>query len=281
MRAIIRKLYYRLPNNRRTRIRKYKGGWKLVVRKLIAPFFQIPVIIEDGGVRFCITSDPVDEIVAYDMLARKRSLYFPELPISLPAEPIILDIGAHHGFYTIFALQHYANSRVICVEPSSEGLKMLDRNVKLNGWEGCVRVVNGALAEAEGTGLLKMCVRGSYGHSLYEEDDQTMGVEEVQLVTLATILGSDRPDIIKCNAEGGEFTLIDQLRNSDLRPLLMIVMMHEVFGDMHQLVANVGAMGYRAFKTGTEKRPAFHFWRSDLPLSTEELKGTLKMKGAP
>jgi hypothetical protein len=148
----------------------------------------------------------------------------------------------------------------------------------LNNWLDRVRIVQAALAHHHGKGLLRSSVGGSWGNSLYEEEAQTIDVEEVSLMTLEEILGNERPQIIKCNAEGGEYELVSQLCKVDVRPLLLIIMVHTEFGNMEKLVSEMIGIGYRAVRTGTEKRPAFHFWRDDLPLAAEETEA-LKAEG--
>ena len=67
---------------------------------------------------------------------------------------------------------------------------------------------------------------------------------------------------MKCNAEGAEFSLVDQLERSGIRPQFMVVMVHPQFGDMDHLVATAESLGYEVTRLGTQHRPAFHMWWS-------------------
>ena len=95
---------------------------------------------------------------------------------------------------------------------------------------------------------------------LVKADVIAIGYETVRLATLDEILGSDRPDIIKCNAEGAEFSLIEQLSRTDIRPAFMLLMVHPEFGDENLLVEQARAMGYRRIDIGTPHRPAIQLW---------------------
>jgi FkbM family methyltransferase len=212
------------------------------------------------GLQMRIGTDPVDEKIAHQLLGPRRADYFPEQLIALPANPCILDVGAHHGLYAVAALHEYPGSRIICVEPSADALHALRANVALNRCGDRVRIVHAALASDRGVGELRHTTDGTWGFSLYEDEELAVDSEVVPLMTLADILDDDRPDIVKSNAEGAEFTFIGQLLDTDLRPLLMIVMVHPQFGDMERLLGLAASMGYRVEHTGLGHRPVLHMW---------------------
>jgi FkbM family methyltransferase len=234
------------------------------VRKLAAPLFQLPVTLTcPNGLRLRITGDPVDEQIAQALVGPRRDEYFPAWPSGAPSEPCILDIGAHHGLYAAAALHEYEGARVLCVEPSAEALDALRANLRLNGFVGRARIVNVALGPESGQGLLQHAPDGSWGYSLYEDASTSHGAEVVSLAPLSDVLAGERPQIVKCNAEGAEFTLLEQLEATDVRPELMVVMVHPQFGDLDKLLHCATAMGYHVSHVGTVHRPCFHMWRID------------------
>jgi FkbM family methyltransferase len=262
--------------NRLTRLippdRRVKGlggahGRRLLqVRKLIAPVLQLPITLRTaGGLKLRITGDPVDEQIAQHVLGPRRAEYFPADGGRIPANPCILDIGAHHGLYAAAALHAYPGSHIICVEPSAGAVPDLRTNLKINGFEARARVVNAALGAHAGHALLRHTAEGSWGASLYEDAEVTDSSEDVTLTTLADILGADRPHVLKCNAEGAEYSLFDQLEASDVRPVFMLVMVHPEFGDLERLETQAIAMGYELAQHGTDDHPAFHMWAGAAP----------------
>ena len=180
-----------------------------------------------------------------------------------------MDIGAHHGLYAAAALHTYRASRIICVEPSADALGPLRANLTINRYEDRARVVAAALAPVAGQGFLQHTTDGTWGYSLYEDASATRGSEPVALATLEEILQGERPEIIKCNAEGAEFALIHQIRRSGVRPRLMVIMVHPQFGDVRALLDDATAAGYSFSQAGTAERPAFHMWhrRDDVSAS--------------
>jgi FkbM family methyltransferase len=263
LRGVRRKIVRALPSDRRIKgLGGAKGrGW-LQARRLVAPLLQRPVTLSTrDGLKLRVSGDPVDEQIAQHVLGPHRTEYFPTWPQGAPHAPCILDVGSHHGLYAAAALHEYPGARIICVEPSAEALPSLRANLELNGFAGRARIVQSALAPASGEALLQHAADGSWGYSLYEDAGTSTGSEVVVLTTLDAILDGARPDIVKCNAEGAEYSLLEQLERTDVRPQLMIVMIHPQFGDMPQLLARAEAMGYRVDSVGREHRPAYQMWR--------------------
>jgi FkbM family methyltransferase len=259
-----RRIVRALPADRRIKgMGGAKGrGW-LQARRLVAPLLQRPVTLSTrDGLRLRVSADPVDEQIAQHVLGPHRTQYFPAWPHGAPHAPCILDVGSHHGLYAAAALHEYPGSRIVCVEPSAEALPMLRTNLELNGFAGRARIVTAALAPAAGEAVLQHAPDGSWGYSLYEDAESSTGSEVVSLLTLEEILAGASPEIVKCNAEGAEYSLIEQIARTDVRPQLMVVMVHPQFGDMSQLIARAESMGYRVESVGWEARPAFQMWRT-------------------
>jgi FkbM family methyltransferase len=212
-------------------------------------------------VRLRVTADPVDEQIAQHVLGPHRTDYFPTPPPEIAPDACILDVGAHHGFYAAVALHEYPKAHLVCVEPSADAIEQLKATLDLNGSGDRARIVEAALAPATGRGELRHTAEGSWGASLYEEASSAIDSESVRLATLAEILGDERPAIVKCNAEGAEFALIEHLAATDIRPEFMVVMVHPEFGDVDGLLATADRMGYRTTSVGTGHRPAFQLWR--------------------
>ena len=261
--AVQRNAYRLVPPSRRIKgLGGAKGRGRLQLRKLVAPLWQRPVtLVSPDGVRLRVTADPVDEQIAQHVLGPHRTDYFPKPPPEMPPDACILDVGAHHGFYAAVALHEYPKAHLVCVEPSAGAIEQLKTNLDLNGSRGRARIVEAALAPAAGRGELRHTAEGSWGSSLYEEPSAAITSESVRLATLAEVLGADRPSVVKCNAEGAEFALIEGLAATDIRPVFMVVMVHPEFGDVGELLSTAERMAYRTVSVGTDHRPAFQMWR--------------------
>jgi FkbM family methyltransferase len=119
---------------------------------------------------------------------------------------VVLDLGAHKGYFGAWALKHGA-SLVISCEPESTNFEVLEKtraeNDRSRDWE-VERIAVGASA-----GQVSLYVsEESWAHSLYEEMVNATSVETVPMVTLASLMkraGQARPGkpvVIKVNVEG-------------------------------------------------------------------------------
>lgn len=121
-----------------------------------------------------------------------------------------VDVGANVGGYSFWVLSLVrASARVVAVEPNPDLARQLRLNVRVNGAQDRVRVVEAAVGAARGTGALVVDPRNSGEGRLVGVGDSS-GVGRaipVQVVTLADIVrdaGLDRLDCLKVDVEGHE-----------------------------------------------------------------------------
>ncbi len=126
---------------------------------------------------------------------------------------IVLDIGAHHGYYTLLASKRVGvRGRVISFEPSPREQKALRLNLRLNR---CRNVVIEGLALSDENGESDFYVledRASGCNSLKVPDvSGKMSRQRVEIARLDQCLARfamDRVDFIKLDVEGGELAVL-------------------------------------------------------------------------
>lgn len=256
--AFVRRSLSAWPEMRRTT----GAWWRWIVRQLLLPVWPLACTITTRrDTRYRLDRDPVDDILLRSLCTKDRALYFPDLRGFDPDGPI-LDIGAHHGFYGIEALARYPRSTLIAVEPDAESCQALARNLALNGFERRARIVCAGLGAASGEARLERDPSGSWGTRAVAVKSAPAGEATgpaTRLLTLDEILAGERPVVIKCNAEGAEFSLVPQLVRSELRPALVVLMAHPSFGRPAALVRQLEAAGYLVTDADTPPRGArFH-----------------------
>jgi FkbM family methyltransferase len=254
-----------VPSSRRVKpLAGARGRRVLQLRKLLSPLVRVPVVLNSNGLRLCISNDPVDEIIANNLLGRNRVEYFATWPMPMPDDLLILDLGAHHGLYAAAALHEFPGSRVICVEPSADARELIAKNLRLNHLNERATIIPAGLGSQAGVAELLHTDDGSWGSSLFQEPGvQVLRKESIIVLPLADIVRDSSPHIIKCNAEGAEYELVAQLEVTDIRPIHMILMVHPEFGDTELLKARLSELGYTSAEVGIH-RPALHCWRRDL-----------------
>jgi FkbM family methyltransferase len=125
----------------------------------------------------------------------------------------VLDIGAHHGLYTLLASKAVGGrGRVIAFEPSPREGRRLARHIRVNGCRN-VQLEACALAEENGEGEL-FVVDGyrDWGNSLrppaVEEETRVLKVPIRRLDDVLAQCGVEQVDFIKLDAEGAELAIL-------------------------------------------------------------------------
>jgi FkbM family methyltransferase len=119
---------------------------------------------------------------------------------SVPAGGLVLDVGAHLGYFSLLAARRGAD--VIAFEPNPHTLPYLHANLAGNGAETRVTVVAKALAGAPGRRVF-YCSAGGDTSSLHRQDG-TAGELEVEVTTADAEIAGRAVDVIKIDVEGAE-----------------------------------------------------------------------------
>ena len=117
---------------------------------------------------------------------------------------VIFDLGAHVGFYTLLASRLVGSGgRVIAFEPAKRNISYLSRHLAMNRIVNC-DVIEAAVSSQDGTAFFDAPTPVS-GHLSKKRDEAQY---EVATVTLDRLVHDDvipRPNVIKCDIEGGEY----------------------------------------------------------------------------
>lgn len=162
---------------------------------------------------------------------------------------VVLDLGAHKGYFGAWALKHGA-SLVLSCEPQSENFQMLERaranNDRTSDWEAMPVAVG---AEA---GEVSLFVSPeSWAHSVHAAMVDAVSVEHVPMVTLAALLEralERRPGhsvVIKVNVEGSAGAILIPANADQLAPVVEVLLDHEPGSpyDLDELLRHLAAAG--------------------------------------
>jgi len=142
----------------------------------------------------------------------------------------VLDIGAHHGLYTVLASKRVGPSgKVIAFEPSPRERKQLVRNVRINFcWN--VHIEPYALGKEPAHNNLYVVEGGEDGcNSLrppaVQSEIRAVPVEVVTLDAIASKLGLTKVDFVKLDVEGAELDVLKGalgVLQTNPRPVLLV-----------------------------------------------------------
>ena len=202
--------------------RAFPGGWPwsrlaLVARRLARPSLTGPVDTTLWGHRLRLFPDR--------SVSEARILFLPGswdraeralLKRWMAPGFTFVDVGANAGAYSFWVLSLAGRSgRVVAVEPDPALARQLRYNVRANGAEKRMRVVEAAVAASGGDGTLIKAAHNSGENRLATGPESPLtpgeGTVPVRVVTLARVVRDaalERIDCLKVDVEGGEADVI-------------------------------------------------------------------------
>lgn len=171
------------------------------------------------------------------------------LPLVFDNSPLVVDIGAHVGAFSLGAL-HRGADRVICVEPSEVNARHLRENLKGMPYS----LIQKALHLRDGSASFSTA-KSAEGTMLYLDDK---GEEDIQCVSWDSIrneISGHKNVMVKCDAEGAEYILVN--KNNDLSDVkTMYVETHDntiIDGKSYSTPYCIEAMAGHGFKVRITK----------------------------
>ncbi len=185
--------------------------------------------------------------------ACRTLLYYPqlyepaELAALLPqirAEDVMIDVGAHFGFYSLLASKRAA--RVLSIEADPKTFRYLERNLAMNRADNVCAVQAGVSDRCERLKLFGNDALGDLSAHSFVPDEGRSDAAEVQcfpLIDLMKAHGFDSCDVLKVDTEGFEYRVLKPLfEQAMFRPRLVLVEYFEQrnTGDVLTLLRNQG-----------------------------------------
>lgn len=156
--------------------------------------------------------------------------YDREEGFSIKENDIVIDIGAHVGYFTIYAAKKAKNGKILSFEPSKESFNVLKNNLKINNIEN-VNVENIGVRSKSGASVLYVDKNNEIGNSMFSNDENLIK-ENVQVTSVPEIIKKykiESIDLLKLDCEGAEYEIILELPPSILNTIKKIAMeVHDI-----------------------------------------------------
>lgn len=179
------------------RVRVFKNWYRFVF-----PFnrARYNVIAElRSGATFILRDIRSDDYSTLMSIAADDSYQFSEIH----APRVILDVGAHIGFFSVLVARQFPKAHIIAVEPNAENYRLLLKNIALNGLTN-ISTHNVAIAGQYGKVTFYTSAH-TVAHSLFSDfDGISIDKEEMDAVPLSHF---KNVDVLKFDAEGAEYTI--------------------------------------------------------------------------
>ena len=181
------------------------------------------VLCDFGDVRFF--ADPGDRVVGTWLIwhggwQRREIVMAVEVLAAagrLPPDAVFVDVGAHVGTHTIYALRTGRFARAVAFEPEPRNLRLLAMNLAENDLATATTVVPKAAGAAAGTAVLHLHPRNTGAHALGEppsvdgRDRIDVAVVRAEDELAALGIAPERVGLVWIDVEGYEKPTLDGL----------------------------------------------------------------------
>jgi FkbM family methyltransferase len=168
----------------------------------------------------------------------------------LGPNPVVLDIGAHIGTFSLLINCLFPTSLIYAFEPCDDSFQVLNKNIDCNNLNSRIFSKKIAISDHKGTEKLFYDIEsGNWGHSIIKNFGG--GFEVVPTITLESFIKDEslqKVDLIKFNVEGAEFKIIKSCPDEVLKKIkTFIILYHEdlaINEDKYMLIKKLKSLGY-------------------------------------
>ena len=156
--------------------------------------------------------------------------YTQEKGFDIKENDLVIDVGGHVGYFTIYAAKKAKNGKIITFEPSKESFNVLKNNLKINNIQNVI-IENVGVGAKSGTAILNVDVDHGIGNSIFFSSKNSEK-EDIRITTIPEIVKKykiESIDLLKLDCEGAEFEIILNLPSTILNTIKKISMeIHEI-----------------------------------------------------
>ncbi len=137
------------------------------------------------------------------------------------------------GNFTILALAHGPNVKVVAVEPDVRFNKLLNAQLSLNGWEGQCTLISAFVGEPAGRVVDTV------------QQDSPVGTRRASEGDILEKVGQGEIAFLKCDVEGGEYALFSSGSQLLGRTRQLAFELHYQDGDKDALLKSLEQKGFQ------------------------------------
>lgn len=153
--------------------------------------------------------DEADESVMREVFKFREYRSAEESIVKLVKEPI-LDIGAHAGFFTMYARILNPDIPIYSVEPEKFNLNKLKEHLEINNIRG-ITIIDGVLGAVSGSTKIRLS-SDSHNHEVVDEEVEGEKYQTVKSYSFLDLLKKTKVKkvgLLKMDIEGGEYKVLE------------------------------------------------------------------------
>ncbi len=131
--------------------------------------------------------------------------------LTLPQNPVVIDVGGFIGDFSLYAVKRLNARRVIVCEPSPRNWALLLKNIANNGYEDRIEPVNKAVTDG-GNAMMNIDAPDEYQcmvSAYYPSEQPLIAVSGISLGELLRDHAVESVDLLKIDCEGGEYAILE------------------------------------------------------------------------
>ena len=216
-------------------------NWHNPINYYLGTLNKESIIYFKNGIK-CIMRNKSDSIAFFENYFLK--LNSPNEKFKIKKDDIVIDIGAHIGYFTIFAAKNACQGTIYSIEPYRESFETLKKNLELNDLTN-VKPFHAAISKATEQVTLYIDKNNQIGNSIFRTDETTES-EKVDSFSLGDFVKNnkiEKIDFLKIDCEGAEFEILLNLDHQILQKIDKIV------SEMHPKIENFKIEDVKEFLT--------------------------------
>ncbi len=230
--------FFRLLFNSKRYKHKKKQG-KITVADFMPETYQIKTA--KGKSEFKMRTFKGD-ISIFNEIFWKKSYHIPKELVSQPK--IIVDLGAHIGFTSLYFSEQFPDAQIFAVEASRQNFGLLEFNLRnfpnITPIHGAAYVRDGFILFDE-SGL-------SYNNKISDQGDQ---VPALSVNSLLEKYGISKVDLMKIDIEGSEELILKENTEWLEKTQAIVIELHQPY-DLNQLKNDLEKFGFEILKPSAE-----------------------------
>lgn len=178
--------------------------------------------LRETGAIACLRHNRADSWVLHEVFG--KCCYEPPAEatdiLARVPRPRIVDVGAHVGFFGLFALARHPSARIIAIEPDPANAALLQECIRRNGCSGQWELIEACASVHDGSSWF-VHGRGERSHVAPRPGSDTTEVPTVDLFRLLQGVAW-----LKLDIEGAEWPLLADPRLAEAGPPLIVLEYH-------------------------------------------------------
>ncbi len=212
------------------KLKKEIKNWKSPILYYFKLKNEEDIIEFKNGLK-CIIRNKSDAIAFLEVFFLNTNDWIDEFKIK--EKDIVIDIGAHVGYFSIHSSINAKNGKIFAFEPYDKSFEVLMKNLNINKIKNVIPQ-NLGVSKDTGTSTLYLKKNFSIGNSIYKNSNLDLKIN-IKTISVQDIIKNNdiqKIDILKLDCEGAEYEI---LLNLDQKTLIKI---KKIVAEMHPNIEN-------------------------------------------